>query len=93
MPSNNQRNLQREVAQKHLLGRYSPKGFVGRSEPADVPTGAEEDQPQDGQAKVDPTASPNPPGQAGDEVHSQCDAVNWGEGRGENMGWGTFRTS
>lgn len=58
-----------------IKGAVRPKGFVHRSEPADVAAGAEEDQPEDGQAKVDTIATSNPPRQAGNDVHDQRDAV------------------
>lgn len=73
-----------------FLGSHVPKGFVHRSEPADVAAGAEEDQPEDGQAKVDTIATSNPPRQAGNDVHDQRDAVNCKESAGKSMNWCHF---
>lgn len=73
-----------------FLGSHVPKGFVHRSEPADIAAGAEEDQPEDGQAKVDTIATSNPPRQAGNDVHDQRDAVNCKESAGKSMNWCHF---
>ena len=67
--SNNTSLSQRKQKLNRLVGSHLPKGFVRRSEPADVAAGTEENKPEDGQAKIDPRASSDPPGQARNYVH------------------------
>lgn len=52
-----------------LVCSHLPKGFVRWAEPADVAAGTEENKPEDGQAKIDPRASSDPPGQARNYIH------------------------
>lgn len=59
----------RKPKQNGLPGSPLPEGFVRGSEPADVAAGTEEDQPEDGQTKIGPVASSDPPRQARDYVH------------------------
>lgn len=75
------------------MGFHLPKGFVCRSEPADVAAGTEEDKPEDGQTKIDPVASSDPPRQARNYIHYQRDAVNCKEGRGKNVRLCSFISS
>lgn len=85
LPNNNTSLSHRKPKQNGLVGFHLPKGFVCRSEPADVAAGTEEDKPEDGQTKIDPVASSDPPRQARNYIHYQRDAVNCKEGRGKNV--------
>lgn len=50
----------------------SPESFVEWSEPAGVTTGAEEDEPKQGKAKVCGTSTPGPPSNTSDQIYAQC---------------------
>lgn len=62
-----------------------PEGFVERPEPAGVTAGAEEDEPEQREAKVGGTSTPCPPGNARDHIHAQR---AWVHCRGDNKKWG-----
>ena len=47
-----------------------PEGFVEWPEPAGVTAGAEKDEPEKREAKVDGTSTPCPQGNAGDHIHA-----------------------
>lgn len=59
----------------------SLESLVDGPEPADVGAGSEHEQPNDGHAEVCDASAAKHPGEAADEVHSQCGAIDWG---GEN---------
>lgn len=54
-----------------------PEGLVRRPEPAHITAGSEDNQPEQGQAKIGTCSARNPPGQAGHEVYTQSGTVNW----------------
>lgn len=60
-----------------VKGAVGSEGLVCRPEPAHITAGSEENQPEQGQAKIGTSSARNPPGQAGHQVHTQSGTVNW----------------
>ena len=54
------------------------EGLVDGPEPAHIGAGSEQNEPQDGHAKVGCSASTTHPCQAANEIHGQCGTVHYG---------------
>lgn len=62
-----------------MIGAFSLEGLVDGSVPAEEGAGAEEDEPEDGQAKVHALRCvTDEVGQTGQQVEEQCHTVHWG---------------